>query len=515
MSVNCCAAAPASTPSGRPRWRSACAWRPRMRSPATFAQPARPISPWWPWTSRASRCRSPSSWSKAPWRSGDSARPRPAGAPACPSATRSSRRAMPLTACPAETPILPRPGRVRMAVTASKRTGDESAPGADVIRTTVVLPAYNEGAALPHVLAELGEYLDHTYEVLVVDDGSTDDTADVAERYPVRLVKHRENRGKGVAIRTGIAEAQGENVVIMDADATYPVPAIKEMVDLLDENDLVRGIRESEPESMPVVNRVGNWLFNKLLAISHGLEGADQLTGLYAIRRTEAVRLGTEARGFDIETEIGIKAKARGLREAEIPISYLPRVGEKKLSPWKDGLRILGRVIVLLLIYNPTLSFIVPGLSLMAVTITGAIALAIAGPVHTFFLGLDINSFIVTALGVLAAFQLVIFGVAAALYGVEAGKAPPSWLLRVISVRFRLGVAGFGMALMVGSFAKLIQLTIQRAGNNVFTDTRALVLATPFLVLGLQRLSAALFISIFSGRISRLAEEGSANWSRS
>jgi hypothetical protein len=266
---------------------------------------------------------------------------------------------------------------------------------------------------------------------------------------------------------------------------------------------------------MPVVNRVGNWLFNKLLTISHGLEGTDHLTGLYAMRRSEAVKLATEARGFDIETEIGIKAKARGLREAEIPISYLPRVGEKKLSPWKDGLRILGRVIVLLLIYNPTLTFIVPGLTLMGVTITGAIALAIAGPVKTFFLGLDINSFIVVTLGVLASFQLVIFGVAAALYGVEAGKEPPRWLLRVISVRFRLGVASLGLVLMLGSFAKLVQLTIQWAGNNVFTDTRALVLATSFLVLGLQMLSAALFISIFSGRISRLAEEGSSNWSRS
>jgi glycosyltransferase involved in cell wall biosynthesis len=400
-----------------------------------------------------------------------------------------------------------------MAVTASQRTGDQRTASADGVRTTVVLPAYNEGAALPHVLTELGEYLDRTFEVLVVDDGSTDDTADVAERYPVRLVQHPSNRGKGVAIRTGIAEAQGENVVIMDADASYPVPAIKEMVDLLADNDLVRGIREPDEESMPVVNRFGNWLFNKLLTISHGLEGKDHLTGLYAIRRSAAVRLGTEARGFDIETEIGIKAKARGLRQATIPISYLPRVGEKKLSPWKDGLRILGRVIVLLLIYNPTLTFIVPGLALMAVSITGAILLS-NGPVTPFFLGLDKNSFIVAALGVLAAFQLTIFGVAAALYGVEAGKRPPWWLLRVISVRFRLGVAGLGMLLMVGSLAKLIQLTIRWAGNNPFTDTQALVLSTSFLVLGLQMLSAALFISIFSGRISRLAEEGTTRWSR-
>jgi hypothetical protein len=297
--------------------------------------------------------------------------------------------------------------------------------------------------------------------------------------------------------------------VIMDADATYPVPAIKEMVELLGDHDLVRGVRESEPESMPFVNRLGNWLFNKLLAISHGLEGADQLTGLYAMRRSEAVKLGTEARGFDIETEIGIKAKARGLREAEIPISYLPRVGEKKLSPWKDGLRILGRVIVLLLIYNPTLTFIVPGLVLMAITISGAIVLS-DGPVHTSYLGLNIHTFIVAALGVLAAFQLVIFGVAAALYGVEAGQKPPGWLRRVISVRFRLIVGVLGLILMLGSLAKLTQLTIQWAGNNVFTDTRGLVLTTSFLVLGLQVISAVLFISIFSGRLGRMLEEDAA-----
>lgn len=392
-----------------------------------------------------------------------------------------------------------------MAVTTPKRAAGETTATPGRIRTTVVLPAYNEGAALPHVLDELGDYLDESYEVLVVDDGSSDDTASVTGRYPVRLVRHSMNRGKGVAIRTGIAEAQGENVVIMDADATYPVPAIKEMVELLEDHDLVRGIRESAPESMPLVNRFGNWLFNKLLAISHGLEGADHLTGLYAIRRSEAVNLGTEARGFDIETEIGIKAKARGLREAEIPISYLPRVGDKKLSPWKDGLRILGRVIVLLLIYNPTLTFIVPGLVLMAISITGAIALS-NGPAHTFFLGLDIHSFIVAALGVLAAFQLAIFGVAAALYGVEAGKPPPGWLLRVISVRFRVVVGMLGLLLMAGSLAKLIQLTVKWAGDNPFTDTRALVLSTSFLVLGLQIISAVLFISIFSGRISRLAE---------
>ena len=301
----------------------------------------------------------------------------------------------------------------------------------------------------------------------------------------------------------------------MDADATYPVPAIKEMVELLDDHDLVRGVRESEPESMPVVNRLGNWLFNKLLAISHGLEGSDHLSGLYAIRRSAAVQLGTEARGFDIETEIGIKAHARGLREATIPISYLPRVGEKKLSPWKDGLRILGRVIVLLLIYNPTLTFIVPGLVLMAITVTGAILLS-SGPVHPLLPG---------------ARQEQLHRRRPR----RAGRLPADHLRRrrrALRGRGRQAAAMVAAAgdlgplparrrarrtlLMIGSHREADSAHDPVGGEQpVHRHAAALVLSTSFLVLGLQMLSAVLFISIFSGRISRLAEEGSTRWSRS
>jgi glycosyl transferase family 2 len=308
-----------------------------------------------------------------------------------------------------------------------------------------------------------------------------------------------------VAIRTGIAEASGDYVVIMDADATYPVAAIEQLVAHLDDYDLVRGSRASSAENMPLVNRLGNWFFNKLFEIAHGLESGDHLSGLYALRRDAFRRLGLEARGFDIETEIGIKAQARGLRVAEIPIDYMPRVGEKKLSPWRDGMRILGRVLVLLLIYKPWVSFILPGILLLVISLGGAIALSI-GNVNTPYFGLSINSFIVATLGMLAAFQLVVFGVAAALYGVEAGKPPSRPLLKLTSQSVRFGVAAFGGLLILGALAKLIQLTIEWGGAGVFTNTRSLVLATTVGVLGLQVLSAVLFISIFSGRLSRFDE---------
>ncbi len=371
------------------------------------------------------------------------------------------------------------------------------------IRTTVLLPAYNEATALPQVLEDLDEQLDSSYEVLVVDDGSTDDTAEVAGAHRCRVVRHAENRGKGIAIRTGVAQAQGDNVVIMDADATYPVAAIEEMVELLEDNDLVRGRRETGDENIPVLNRWGNRFFDWLLTVMHGLErGSDHLSGLYGLRKEAVERLGLEASGFDIEAEIGIKARKADLRIATMPISYHERVGEKKLSPWRDGLEILARVVVLLLIYNPVRAFIIPGLLFMATAMGGALLLS-QGDVETSYLGLSIHSFIVAALGVLAAFQLSVFGLAAALYGVQAGHPPPPWLERLASRRVRLGVIGVGLTLVVVCGAKLLQLTIQWAGDDVFNDTRMLVLATSFLVLGLQILSAALFISIFSGRLEQ------------
>jgi hypothetical protein len=181
-------------------------------------------------------------------------------------------------------------------------------------------------------------------------------------------------------------------------------------------------------------------------------------------------------------------------------------VGQKKLSPWRDGLRILGRVIVLLLIYKPWVSFILPGFLLMATSLGLAIALRIVEDVETPIVGLSINSFIVATLGILAGFQLIIFGVAAALYGIEAGKPPSRALIKLTAQPVRFAVAGVGFLMILGALAKLIQLTVDWAGAEVFTDTRSLVLASAVGVLGLQILSAVLFISIFSGRLTRFDE---------
>ena len=127
------------------------------------------------------------------------------------------------------------------------------------------------------------------------------------------------------------------------------------------------------------------------------------------------------------------------------------------------------------------------------------------GPVITAYFGLSIHSYILATLGALAAFQLIIFGTAAALYSVEVGYRPPAWLVMLSSRALRLGSGGIGFIMTAASVVKIGQLVTRwiAGGRGPFEETRALVLASTVLVWGLQLLSAALFVSIFAGRLRR------------
>ena len=384
--------------------------------------------------------------------------------------------------------------------TASTETTQET-PRERSPTVSVILPAYNEEEALPSVLEETERLLDSTYEVIVVDDGSSDHTREIADASGCRVVAHGHNRGKGAAIRTGLEAANGDYIVVMDADASYPVAAIPDVVAKLGDYDIVRGRRRLDPDNTPWINRVGNTAFNRVLSALHGLDSGDHLSGLYGMHRDVLSALDTEAPGFDIEVEIGIKSKARGLTVADVPIAYRPRLGDKKLHPVRDGARILGRILRLVLLYRPLLLFGIPGAVLLVLSVVGAIALS-RGPVVTPYLGLSIHTFIVATLGVLTGFQLLVFGVAASLYKVRLGFAAPRLLWKLTSPAARTTAAAVGTLLfLVGAVALAVMIVGWiAAGGPAFTNTRGLVLAATALVLGLQLMSAAFFIAIFRDR---------------
>lgn len=386
-----------------------------------------------------------------------------------------------------------------------------SAPGPNSPLVSIILPAYNEAEALPKVLDELLLRIDTPFEIIVVDDGSSDGTAQVAQEYPIQLIQHNANLGKGAAVRTGLEAAQGEYVIIMDADASYPAEAVPELVSLLGTYDLVRCTRKDGKEHMPRINRLGNWFFERLLGNVIGLEGEDHLSGLYGLHRDDLLKMDLSAQAFDLEAEINWKAKVYGLKVANLPINYQERVGQKKLHPLRDGWLILNRILFMALTYNPVAIFVIPGLLIMLLGILGAGILRNTN-LETPYFGVNIHSFILATIGILLGFQMMIFGLAAALYAVEAGYRPKPWLLFLSSVKVRVVVGLVGLVLALGGFAGLAMLVAGwiAAGTGPFKETRALVLNSTILVAGVQLLSASLFLSIFAERSKKKMRQKAA-----
>lgn len=212
------------------------------------------------------------------------------------------------------------------------------------IVNTVVIPAYNEEKGLPVLLEKLFQVIGDTYEVIVVDDGSTDGTPEVARRFACRLIQHEVNQGKGRSLLTGIQESRGEVVVWVDADDTYPVAVIPQMVAQLRSResgyDLVSAWRCEGRQHMPWLNRVGNVLFTWTVRIFYRLETRDACTGLRGTRREHLAHMDLTGKRFTIDCEIALKAGRMGLRNCDIPIDYGKRLGRQKLSGLRDGAQI-------------------------------------------------------------------------------------------------------------------------------------------------------------------------------
>jgi glycosyltransferase involved in cell wall biosynthesis len=220
------------------------------------------------------------------------------------------------------------------------------------ISTTVVIPAYNEEAGLPVVLEQVVRVADGCWDVLVVDDGSTDGTADAALRYPCRLVRHEVNMGKAEALRSGIRNAIGDKVIFIDGDGTYPPEAIPRMAAALDNYDIVYASRFWGRENIPGLNRIGSFIFQTLMTWFYRFGAHDYCTGLYGGRKSCLVNMRLDSSGFAIEPEIAAKASRMRLRIFEVEIEYSDRIGPAKLSAIKAGYMHL-KTILRLALWHP------------------------------------------------------------------------------------------------------------------------------------------------------------------
>lgn len=248
---------------------------------------------------------------------------------------------------------------------------------------SIIIPAYNETQAVGKVLEEIRSEVVES-EVIVVDDGSTDDTADIAIAHGARLIKHTRNLGYAAAMATGIQAASGEIIVTINADYTYPATYIPKLVELVNSGyEMAIGRRMTNPMNMPMLNRLGNRIFSNLISLLGGASISDVQSGLRAFRKSLLAELGLRSRNFEFETELTAKAILIGCRVIEIPVEYRQRIGKSKLNPTRDGygmfraiFRFIGDA------FSPSIKFffLVPGFT----SLVGAVILTIATLIYYF-----------------------------------------------------------------------------------------------------------------------------------
>jgi glycosyltransferase involved in cell wall biosynthesis len=290
---------------------------------------------------------------------------------------------------------------------------------ADMPSLSVVVPAFNEEKAVGAEVTRLRDVLKQSgrpFEIIVVDDGSSDNTVDSAESAGARVVRHRVNRGYGAALKTGIRAAKGSVICITDADGTYPPEAVPKLVSLLveNQNDMVVGARVGSEAKIPLRRRPAKWVLNRLAELVAGEPIPDLNSGQRVFLRRTALRFfSLLPDGFSFTTTITLAMLNNGYQVRYEPISYAKRVGRSKIHPIRDTLGFTGLILRVALYFAPLKIFLPLSALLLAIALAW-------GLVSKFVLGslADVS----TVLLVLAAVQVAVVGLVAELINRRASN---------------------------------------------------------------------------------------------
>jgi len=203
---------------------------------------------------------------------------------------------------------------------------------------SVVIPAYNEQGSIAGVITEVRERLIESGlapKILVVDDGSTDDTSTAAFAAGARVIRHRSNRGYGAALKTGILAARHDIIAIIDADGTYPATVIPAMVEKLRHADMVVGARVGEQVHIPWIRRPAKWLLNRLANYVACARIPDLNSGLRLFRRDVVLQyFPILPDQFSWTSTVTLALLSDQYAVDYLPIDYRPRQGRSKIVPW-------------------------------------------------------------------------------------------------------------------------------------------------------------------------------------
>jgi glycosyltransferase involved in cell wall biosynthesis len=369
---------------------------------------------------------------------------------------------------------------------------------------TVVLPCLDEEAAVGSVVDEAWKGIERSGragEVIVVDNGSTDDSAQIAAARGATVV-FEPRRGYGQAYLTGIENARGRYLVMADADGTYPLAELGSFVDKLEEgDDLVLGSRfegEIHEGAMPWSHRwIGNPILTGMLNRLFGIKVSDAHCGMRALRRSALPVLDLHSTGMEFASEMVFKAFRKKLSVGEIPIDYYERTGESKLSRYADA----WRHVRFMLLYSPSWLYFMPGFFLLFLGLAGMIVLA-SGPVDVFGRTWQIHTMLGFVALTLIGAQVVQLGVFARTYALTH-FGEHDRLLERFRGRFHLehGLL-VGAALILAGAAILVSVFVRwaHAGFGALGDEYPTALGVTLVGLGVQTIFGSFFIGLLTMR---------------
>jgi len=223
---------------------------------------------------------------------------------------------------------------------------------------SVVIPAKNEAAALPGVLARIRSVLPHA-EIILVDDGSTDSTPTVAADAGARVLRHRYSMGNGAAIKNGARAATGDVIVFMDADGQHPPEAIPRLLERLEEGyEMVIGARDRSGQAN-AGRSLANALYNRLASWMVDHEVADLTSGFRAVRADRFREfLHLLPNGFSYPTTITMSFFRSAYAVSYVPVDVAKRVGRSHIRPLRDGVRFFLIIFKIATLYSPLKLFV-------------------------------------------------------------------------------------------------------------------------------------------------------------
>ncbi len=287
------------------------------------------------------------------------------------------------------------------------------------MKLSVIFPVYNEEKGIADMLIRTKRVLESmniSFEILVVNDGSTDKTEEIAPNIRgVKVLSHQRNRGYGAALTTGFTAAKGEILCCLDADATYPPEEIPRLYKYLIEHDveMVSGARLlGKCKGMPFVRKIGNYMLSSIATFLIGKRIYDLSSGMRVFKKSMLDDILPLSNDLDFTVRMTLKTAAKKIKFKELPIQYDEREGISKLSISRHGKMFLQSILYITRDYNPLRLFFPISFFFILIALINIIQLLIRRMLGEMSISLT-NGLVITGMLGLFGLQILFFGVVA------------------------------------------------------------------------------------------------------